>query len=42
VALPSGEVARVPGRPFPGLGWSPGDRLHDAGADTGAVVAEWL
>ena len=24
VELPSGEVARVPGRPFPGLGWLPG------------------
>jgi crotonobetainyl-CoA:carnitine CoA-transferase CaiB-like acyl-CoA transferase len=42
VEVPSGEVARVPGRPFPGLGWCPGDRLHAPGDDTGAVVAEWL
>jgi crotonobetainyl-CoA:carnitine CoA-transferase CaiB-like acyl-CoA transferase len=33
-------VAQVPGRPFPGLGWQGGGRLHGAGEDTEAVLAE--
>ncbi len=40
LATPEGP-ARVPGRPFPGLGWHQGD-LHEAGADTDAVLADWL
>lgn len=34
--------AQVPGRPFLGLGWQPPGRLHAAGADTDAVLSEWL
>ncbi|MFN0148728.1 MAG: CoA transferase [Dehalococcoidia bacterium] len=40
VATPAG-VARVPGRPFLGLPWRGGD-LHLPGADTAAVLADWL
>lgn len=40
VATPEG-VAMVPGRPFLGLPWVPGD-LHEPGADTTEVMAEWL
>ena len=35
-------TARVPGRPFGGLGWRHLDRLHEAGEDTNAVVKEWM
>ena len=42
VTVPGEGVARVPGRPFPGLGWQAADRLHAPGEDTGAVLAEWL
>ena len=35
-------TARVPGRPFAGLGWRHLDRLHEPGEDTNAVVKEWL
>lgn len=34
-------VAMVPGRPFLGLPWLPGE-LHMAGADTAAVLGDWL
>lgn len=40
VATPDG-TAMVPGRPFLGLPWVPGE-LHRAGQDTEAVMAEWL
>jgi crotonobetainyl-CoA:carnitine CoA-transferase CaiB-like acyl-CoA transferase len=36
-----GGVARVPGRPFPGLGWRAGE-LSAPAADTDAVVGDWL
>jgi crotonobetainyl-CoA:carnitine CoA-transferase CaiB-like acyl-CoA transferase len=38
----SDGTARVPGRPFSGLGWRRLDRLHDPGEDTAAVSKEWL
>ena len=38
----SDGTARVPGRPFAGLGWRHLDRLHEPGGDTNAVVNEWL
>jgi len=34
--------ATVPGRPFAGLGWRPLGRLHQTGADTGAVLDDWV
>lgn len=34
-------TARVPGRPFLGLPWK-GGNLHEAGADTAAVLDDWL
>jgi crotonobetainyl-CoA:carnitine CoA-transferase CaiB-like acyl-CoA transferase len=40
IETPDG-TARVPGRPFAGLGWRHLDRLHAAGEDTKAVVKEW-
>ncbi len=40
VATPGG-TARVPGRPFLGLPWNPG-ALHEPGADTTAVIRDWL
>ncbi|MEO8541909.1 MAG: CaiB/BaiF CoA-transferase family protein [bacterium] len=40
IATPEG-IAMVPGRPFLGLPWVPGD-LHLAGADTEQVMGEWL
>ena len=40
VRTPEG-TAMVPGRPFLGLPWVPGE-LHGAGADTEAVLGEWL
>jgi crotonobetainyl-CoA:carnitine CoA-transferase CaiB-like acyl-CoA transferase len=40
VETPEG-TARVPGRPFLGLGWKPLGELHAAGADTETVLAEW-
>jgi crotonobetainyl-CoA:carnitine CoA-transferase CaiB-like acyl-CoA transferase len=40
VALPGG-LARVPGRPFLGLGWRGGE-LHEAAADTDSVQRDWL
>jgi crotonobetainyl-CoA:carnitine CoA-transferase CaiB-like acyl-CoA transferase len=40
VETPDG-VAKVPGRPFPGLGWRSG-RLSARGADRAAVLADWL
>jgi crotonobetainyl-CoA:carnitine CoA-transferase CaiB-like acyl-CoA transferase len=39
VETPAGD-ARVPGRPFPGLGWRAGE-LRAPGADIEAVLAEW-
>jgi crotonobetainyl-CoA:carnitine CoA-transferase CaiB-like acyl-CoA transferase len=41
VAVGEGPPARVPGRPFPGLGWSGVDRLHAPGEDTAAVLRTW-
>jgi len=41
VETPDG-AARVPGRPFAGLGWRHLDRLHQPGEDTSAVQKEWL
>ena len=35
-------TARVPGRPFVGVGWRKLNRLHEPGEDTQAVVKEWL
>jgi crotonobetainyl-CoA:carnitine CoA-transferase CaiB-like acyl-CoA transferase len=35
-------TARVPGRPFGGLGWRHLDRLHEPGEDTDRVAKEWL
>jgi crotonobetainyl-CoA:carnitine CoA-transferase CaiB-like acyl-CoA transferase len=40
VETPAG-VARVPGRPFLGLGWRPG-ALSAPAADTAAVLRDWL
>ena len=40
VETPSG-VARIPGRPFLGLGWRGGE-LHAAAADTETVARDWL
>ncbi|HMO53316.1 MAG TPA: CaiB/BaiF CoA-transferase family protein [Tepidiformaceae bacterium] len=40
VATPVG-TATIPGRPFLGLPWKPG-RLSTPGADTGAVLRDWL
>ena len=40
VETPEG-TARVPGRPFGGLGWRHLDRLHEPGEDTKSVVKEW-
>lgn len=40
VATPRGH-ARVPGRPFLGLGWRAGE-LREPGADTADVAREWL
>ena len=40
IRTPEG-LAIVPGRPFLGLPWVPG-QLHGAGADTEAVLSEWL
>lgn len=40
IETPDG-MAMVPGRPFLGLPWVPGE-LHAAGADTGDVMSEWL
>ncbi len=40
IATPEG-TAMVPGRPFLGLPWVPGE-LHRPGADTEQVMAEWL
>lgn len=40
VETPEG-VARVPGRPFPGLAWNAGE-LSSPAADTDAVVGDWL
>lgn len=37
----AGGVARVPGRPFPGLGWRAGS-LEPPGASTEAVLRGWL
>lgn len=34
-------TARIPGRPFLGLPWRPGE-LHEPGADTVAVIRDWL
>jgi crotonobetainyl-CoA:carnitine CoA-transferase CaiB-like acyl-CoA transferase len=42
VQRPDGSTARVPGRPFPGLGWHNLSRLHAPGEDTDDVVKEWL
>jgi crotonobetainyl-CoA:carnitine CoA-transferase CaiB-like acyl-CoA transferase len=41
VATAAGTAARVPGRPFVGLGWRELDRVHEPGEDTEAVVKEW-
>jgi crotonobetainyl-CoA:carnitine CoA-transferase CaiB-like acyl-CoA transferase len=35
-------VAKVPGRPFTGVGWQPVGRLHEPGEDTAKVLDEWL
>ena len=40
VATPGG-TATIPGRPFLGLPWTPGE-LHSAGQDTEEVMGEWL
>ena len=40
VPTPAG-IARVPGRPFEGFPWRAG-ALHEEGADTGAVLSDWL
>jgi crotonobetainyl-CoA:carnitine CoA-transferase CaiB-like acyl-CoA transferase len=40
IATPEG-LAIVPGRPFLGLPWLPGE-LHTAGADSESVMADWL
>ncbi len=34
-------MAMIPGRPFLGIPWVPGE-LHEPGADTAEVVADWL
>jgi crotonobetainyl-CoA:carnitine CoA-transferase CaiB-like acyl-CoA transferase len=41
IETPEG-TARVPGRPFAGLGWRHLEQLHEAGEDTDAVMKEWL
>jgi crotonobetainyl-CoA:carnitine CoA-transferase CaiB-like acyl-CoA transferase len=41
VETPRG-TARMPGRPFGGLGWRHLDRLHQPGEDTDDVTKEWL
>jgi crotonobetainyl-CoA:carnitine CoA-transferase CaiB-like acyl-CoA transferase len=41
--IQTGEgTAKVPGRPFSGLGWRHLDRLHEPGEDTSTVVKEWV
>lgn len=35
-------TARVPGRPFAGLGWRPLSQLHDPGEDHDDVASDWL
>ena len=40
VDTPAG-TARVPGRPFVGVGWRQLVHLHEPGEDTSAVVKEW-
>ena len=40
VELGDGRAATAPGRPFPGLGWQGGGRLHEPGEDTATVRAE--
>jgi crotonobetainyl-CoA:carnitine CoA-transferase CaiB-like acyl-CoA transferase len=40
VMTPAGE-ARVPGRPYLGLGWRAGE-LHAPAADTESVTRDWL
>lgn len=42
VTVPDGRVARVPGRPFPGLGWRTTQRLSAPGEDTNDVLEDWL
>jgi len=42
VKLPDGRAAQVPGRPFLGLPWRATAEMHEPGADTAAVRAEWL
>ena len=39
----SGEAGplRMPGRPFPGFGWSAASKLSEPGADSGAALAAW-
>lgn len=41
VQMLDGGEARIPGRPFLGFEWRPGE-LHAAAADTEAVVESWL
>ena len=41
VHRPDGTAAIVPGRPFPGYGWADLSELHEPGADTAAVDADW-
>jgi crotonobetainyl-CoA:carnitine CoA-transferase CaiB-like acyl-CoA transferase len=41
VETPAG-TARVPGRPFGGLGWRHLDRLHEPGEDTNSVIKQWM
>jgi crotonobetainyl-CoA:carnitine CoA-transferase CaiB-like acyl-CoA transferase len=36
------DGTRLPGRALDGLDWQPPDRLHVAGEDTDAVIADWL
>ena len=42
VRLADGRTAVVPGRPFLGFPWTPPSLLHEAGADSAEVAADWL
>ena len=42
VEVPGSAVpVAIPGRPFPGFGWTRSTRLSEPGADTAAALAAW-
>ncbi|MGE5597568.1 MAG: CoA transferase [Hyphomicrobiales bacterium] len=42
ITTASGETAEAPGRPFHGFGWRGDGEVHRPGADTAAVLNDWL